>query len=328
MAATKLKKPQKMPFLNKNYINKFKISNTNTLVVHNGIYQPQLSNQCAQLIFTKQTLKIPKNSKIKTPIHLLFLTDQSHDSNIDIIAEENSSFTLVEEHTSLKKHNYTNNIKINITAKNNSKITYYKLQNENNTAIHNAQTHIKQKQNSKIVSGFMSQGAKSTQDILHIELTEKNASYNAIGIIALRDNQNLHYQTRIEHLAANCTSNIVYKGIVSDNATGNFKCLVVVHPNCANTVTHVTNKNLLLSELATMHTSPQLEIYADDVICTHGATVGQLDQNALFYLRSRGLAKNTATKLLTIAFAQEIINQFADCCRQKITLDIPHTTCL
>ncbi len=307
--------------LDKNYINKFKLPNTDTRVILNGVYQPELSDKCDNLIFNQQTLKIPSNTKTEKPIHLLFLTSQNCDYSIDIIAEENCRFTLLEEHASTKNHPYNNNIKIKKKKKNNSEITYYKLQAENDVATHNAQTTIKQEQNSKINSGFIGKGAKISQDVLCVELTEKNASYNAIGIIALHDTQTLNYQIRIEHLAPNCTSNILFKGLIKDKAVGDFNCLVVTHPNAVKTETHVTNKNLLLSELATMNTAPALETYADDVICTHGATVGQLDQEALFYLRSRGLSENKATELLTMAFIQEIIDQFAKFYQPKITLD-------
>lgn len=307
--------------LDKNHIDKLKLPHTSTLVILNGIYQGQLSNSCNKLTLSKQTLKIPKNTKVEKPIHLLFLTSENCNHNLNIIAEEDSCLTLIEEHASLKTHSYENNVKINIIAKKGSEITYYKLQTENNLAIHQAQTTIKQEENSRINNGFIGKGAKISQDILRVDLAEKNAVYNAIGIITLHKTQTLNYKIHIEHLASNCRSNVLFKGLINGNATGDFNCLVVAHPNATKTETHVTNKNLLLSELAKMNTAPALEIYTDDVICTHGATVGQLDQEALFYLRSRGLAENQATQLLTTAFAQEIIDQFAPFCQSKITLD-------
>lgn len=302
----------------KNYISKLKIPNTNTLVIFNGIYQSDLSDQHEGLVINQQTLKLT-NSKLEKPIHLLFLNSKNSEHTFSIIAEENSHVTLIEEHDSLKQNAYSNNIKINILAKNSSEIIYYKLQTENNNTIHNAQTEITLKQNSKFVSNFIGKGAKTSHDILHVKLTEEHSNYDALGIISLHNTQTLNYQMHIEHLVPNCTSNLLFKGIIDDKATGTFDCLVTAHPNAIKTETHVTNKNLLLSETATMNTSPQLEIYADDVICTHGATVGQLDQEALFYLRSRGLAENSAIQLLTAAFTQEIVDKFASFCKQKIS---------
>jgi Fe-S cluster assembly protein SufD len=307
--------------LNKNYINKLKLPHTDTLVIFNGVCQEKSFNKYSKLILSKQTFKIPKNAKIEKPIHLLFLTSQDCNYSINIIAEENSCFTLLEEHVSLKSYSYVNNSKINITAKKGSEITYYKLQTENSISVHQAQTTIRQNQNSKVNSGFIGRGAKFSQDSLRVKLIEKNAAYNAIGIITLHGTQTLNYKICIEHLAPNCSSNISFKGLINDKATGDFNCLIVAYPNAIKTTTHVTNKNLLLSELATMNTAPALEIYSDDVICTHDATVGQLDQEALFYLRSRGLTENKAAQLLTTAFVQEIIDQFAVFCRPKITLD-------
>ncbi|MEI8055003.1 MAG: SufD family Fe-S cluster assembly protein [bacterium] len=310
-----------MQSLDKNYINKLKLPHTDALVMLNGIYQEKLSDKCEKLILSEQTFKIPKNTKIEKPIHLLLLASQDYSHTINIIAEENSCFTLIEEYAGLTSHGYASNIRINITARKNSEIIYYKLQTENSISTHCAQTIIKQEQNSKISSGFVGKGAKLSQDSLLVELTEKNAIYNAIGIIALHESQTLNYKICIKHLAPSCSSNVLFKGLINDKATGNFDCLVVVHPNAIKTETHVTNKNLLLSELATMNTAPALEVYSDDIICTHGATVGQLDQEALFYLRSRGIAENKAEQLLTTAFVQEIIDQFDAFCQPKITLD-------
>lgn len=305
----------------KNNIDQLKIPNTNILVMHNGVFQAKLSNRCDNLTFTKQNLKIFKNIRLKKPLHLLFINSQSSNCNINIIAEENCNFTLIEEHINYKNFSYNSNVKINITAKKNSKIIYYKLQNEDNNTTHNKQTIIKQEKNSSISSSFVGKGAKVSSDLLHVKLSGKNANYNSIGIIALHQNQIFNYKTNIEHLAPNCTSNVLFKGIINDKAVGNFSCLVVATKNATKTETHVINKNLLLSPLATMNTSPQLEIYVDDLICTHGATVGQLDSDALFYLRSRGLAENMAKQLLTNAFIQEIIGQFAPLLQQKINID-------
>ena len=234
-----------------------------------------------------KTLKIPKNTKIEEPVRL-------SSSSVDIIAEENSRSTIICD--------YANNIKI--TAKKGSEITYYRMQTASCTQI-----EIKQEENSKVNSKFIGKDAEIANETVHVELTERNASYDAIGLILLLDSQVLNYKLTIEHLAPNCTSNVLFKGVIDDKATGDFNCLVIVHPDAYKTETHVTNKNLLLSESATMNTSPGLEIYTDDVICTHGATVGQLDQDALFYLRSRGISEDKAIQLLTTAFTQEIMDQ-------------------
>ena len=312
--------------LNKNYITtKFKLPDTSTLVILNGIHQPELSDAYINSIFENQTLKIPKNTKIEQPIHLLFLTSQNYDSTLDIIAEKNSYATIIEEYSSLGDKTYTSNIKTNITAKDHSEIIQYKIQIENiEQSNHQTKTHINQEQNSKITSFFISKGAKTSSDTLHIKLAAENASYDIKGINLLCNTQTMSQQIKIEHLVPNCTSNVLFKSIVDDQATNNFDCRVIAHLNATKTETHVTNKNLLLSESATANTSPELEVYVDDVICTHGATVGQLDQEAIFYLRSRGITKDIAVKLLTAAFVQEITDQFIKFDRLKTTTDLAY----
>ena len=313
-----------MPTLNKNYItDKFKLPDTNILVLLNGIHQPELSDAYINSTFKNQTLKIPQNTKVEQPIHLLFITSQSCDITLDIIAEKNSYATIIEEHISLGDSAYINNIETNINTKNHSEIIHYKIQTENiEQSNHQTKTHINQEQNSKITSFLISKGAKTSSDTLHIKLAEENASYDIKGINLLCDTQTMNQQIRIEHLVPNCTSNVLFKSIVDDQATNNFDCRIVAYPNTTKTQTHVTNKNLLLSETATANTSPELEVYVDDVICTHGATVGQLDLEAIFYLRSRGIAKDMATKLLTAAFVQEITDQFIKYDRLKIAMDL------
>jgi len=312
--------------LNQNYItDKFSLPGTNTLVILNGVYQPQLSNQNANPTFKGKTLNIPKNTKVRTPFHLLFLTSQNSHISFDIIAEEGSYTTIIEEHASLGDELYTNNIKTHITAKANSEIAHYKLQFENIVqSNHRTTIDIDQAKNSKITSSFISNGAKTTKEILHINLAGKDASINIKRLNLLHNNQDMSNQIRIEHLAPNCTSNVLSKSIVDDQAINNFDCRVIVHSDAIKTETHVTNKNILLSELATANTSPELEVYIDNVICTHGATVGQLDADALFYLRSRGIAKNMAIKILLSAFAQEITDQFAKYDRFKIITGLTH----
>lgn len=310
-----------MKTIDNNYINKLRLPNTSTIVVVNGAFQKELSDQCIGVEYQQQTIKIASSTTIAKPIHILFLVTQDCNYTVDITAEPNSCFTLITEHAELVSHSCSHNVKINITAKDSSRITYYRLPNTNTFVCHNTKTTIKQEQNSKVNSGFIGKGSINLNEALEVKLNGEYANYNSIGIISLNDSQRLSYQAHIEHIAPNCTSNVSFKGVVTDKATGTFDCLVLVHPQATKTQTHVTNKNMLLADTATMNTSPQLEIYTDDITCTHGATVGQLDQEALFYLRSRGLAIDTATKLLVKAFTQEIVDQFAACCQPKINLD-------
>ena len=310
--------------LDQNYITtKFSLPKTTILVVLDGVYQPQLSSSIANAIIGEKTLKIPKNTKINLPIHLLFFASQNCCNSFDIIAEEDSYTTIIEEHASLGDGQYTSEIKINITAKANSEIVHYKLQLENITqATHQNTINIDQATGSRIISNFINKGAKTSQDTLYIKLAGENAAIDIKGINLLRDHQNMNCHIKIEHQKPNCISNVLFKSVIDDQAINNFACRVIAHNGATKTETHVTNKNLLLSELATANTSPEMEVYVDDVICTHGATVGQLDAEALFYLRSRGITKNMAIAMLISAFVQEIVDQFAKYDRFKIAAEL------
>jgi Fe-S cluster assembly protein SufD len=299
-------------------VNKFKLPDSYTLVLLNGSFQKDFSSGCFFLDPDKSILQIPQGTILNKPIHLLFLTSENHDSRIDIIIEKDSNLDIVEEHINLNKKSYKNTTKINIITKANSKINYYKLQNNNNNASHKIKTNITQEYNSTIDMKFIGKETKNYHEDLQVDLVEEKANYNAIGLISLKNTQNLNYNLKLNHFVPNCKSNILFKGIIADKAKGDFNCIITVHPGAIKTQTHVSNKNLLLSDLATMNTAPALKTYADDVICTHGATVGHLDQDALFYLQSRGLALKMATKILINAFVQEIIDQVAVYCKPKV----------
>lgn len=308
-----------MSLLNKNHIaSNFKLPNTNTLVFVDGIPQPQLSDACLNSMLKNQTLKIPKTTKIAQPIHLLFLASQNYRGTFDIIAENGSYTTIIEEYASINNQNYTSDISFKIIAKTSSEIVHYKLQTiQPKQSCHQAKIDINQQQNSKITSIFINHGLEKITTTLAVKLMEKNASYSAIGVDLLQNSQTMQHHILIEHLVPNCTSNVLFKSIIDNKALDNFACKVIVHPHAYKTIAHVVNKNLLLSETATANTAPELEVYVDDVICTHGATVGQLNQEALFYLRSRGIAKNTAIKMLIAAFIQEITAQFSEIKKHK-----------
>lgn len=312
--------------LDKKYINsKFKLSDTNTIVILDGKLQIELSDNIPCVYIDNLSLKIPKNHSAEKPIHLLFINSQNYNFVFNIISETNSRSTIIEEHLDLNNDEYTSNIDLNITVKNNSSIKHYKLQTQGIlNSRHQAKSIITQFENSNFDTTLINRGSYNCTESLHIILTEQKANFNAQGINTLCNDQKTTQKLLIEHKAPKCTSNVLFKGIVDNQATNTFDCLAKVDKDAIKTETHVTNKNLLLSESATANTSPELEIYADDVICTHGTTVGQLESEAIFYLRSRGLTKNSAEKLLTKAFVQEITEQFPKYDRLKFATKLTY----
>jgi Fe-S cluster assembly protein SufD len=305
--------------LSKNFINdKFRLPGTDTLIILNGQYQPELSSLTSDINFNGETLIIPQKTKIKAPLHFLFFSTKDHDNDFEVIMEDNSTVTLIEEYVSLLEKPYICNANFKITTKPNSSITHYKLQTANPLiATYKSIINIDQHANSKITTNFISKGAKATKETLNVTFAGENASFELTGINLLNNKQNMSNQICVKHLKPKCLSNVFIKSVVDDQAINSFDCRIIAEKNAAKTETHVTNKNLLLSLEAQAITSPELEIYVDDVICTHGATVGALDQDALFYLQTRGIIKTTATKILISAFVHEIIDRFTKFNRLK-----------
>ena len=153
-------------------------------------------------------------------------------------------------------------------------------------------------------------GAKLARNDIEVNLTGENSNTKLNGVYLLQKQQHLDNHTNIEHIVANCQSSQAYHGILGDKSTGVFNGRVHVHPNAIQTIAKQSSKTLLLSEESNIYTKPELEIYADDVECAHGATIGQIDENMYFYLLSRGISKKEAYKMLTVAFASEIIHKF------------------
>lgn len=229
-------------------------------------------------------LSLPDHCQIVQPIKLVYMTDGS-------VAE------VAMQHS--------------ITLGRNSKITLvdeYSGQTED--AIYTTTTRIHQNQDSSVSLVCLKNGAKSSQDTIHVILAEAGAECKTAGFYHVdRDNQSVNYHLTIEHAAANTTSDMLFKGIAENKSRAGFIGRLHVHPNAQKIVAHQANHNLLLTPNAEITSKPELEIYADDVKCKHGATTGQLDQDALFYLRARGIAEDEAKRMLVAGFAEEVFRR-------------------
>lgn len=269
-------------------------------------------------------LYIPANIILLEPIHMVFIATAALDQHICylhniILAEPNSQVTIIEEYRSNNAANYYNNIFTQTIAEENATISHFKLQQESINATHLYNWHITQEKNSTVQTRYANTGAQFARDAILVQLAKQYATYSARGIYLLAQTQTADYHTRIEHRAPNTSSNVLFKGVLNDNATGVFNGRVFVDKTAPKTETHLTNKNLILAPTANMYTAPELEIYAEDVICTHGATVGQLDAEALFYLLTRGIAESDAKQLLIQGFIQDILSEFLE---NKMELNI------
>ena len=177
---------------------------------------------------------------------------------------------------------------------------------------HVANVCVKQCKDSNFVSHNFSMGKKFARRDFNVELNQSGANCNLFGLYFVDKENHIDHHTTIEHKEAHCSSNEHYKGILSGKSTGVFNGRIHVHPDAQKTDAIQNNQNLLLSDDAIIHTKPELEIYADDVKCTHGATVGQLDEKGLFYLRARGLNRKEAQQILVRAYVNEIIENVSD----------------
>lgn len=261
-------------------------------------------------------LFIPKNYQLQIPVHVTFISSQQEHAFICtrniIVASENSKVTVLEEYHGFGTEHYVVNCVTDIVAEKGAQIHYHKIQNENIHATHIANTHIQQHQDSQVTSHVLSIGSRLAREDLHVNLKERGAHCKLNGLYCLQeDNQHIDHHVLVTHAADKGSSEMSYKGIMDKKSRAVFNGKVYVQQNAKQTHAQQQNHNLLLSALAEVNAKPELEIYADDVKCTHGATIGQLQKEAIFYLCSRGIDKNTAAKLLIIAFAAEIIGQIA-----------------
>ena len=251
---------------------------------------------------------------LKKPIHLLYLSTDMKDSfavhprNV-ILAENGSNFTVVESYIGMGNNRYLTNSVTDVIVDETASVNHIKIQREGTEAFHVGHLNEIQKKDSSFASISVTVGAKLTRNKINANLEDSGCECILDGLYLGTKNQTIANHTRIDHAMPHCNSHELYKGILDDNSSAVFNGKIYVHPDAQKTDAKQTNRVLLLSDDAKINTKPELEIFADDVKCTHGATVGQLDEEALFYLRSRGIPRRKAHSLLTYAFAAEAIEK-------------------
>jgi Fe-S cluster assembly protein SufD len=259
-------------------------------------------------------LFIPKGVRVEAPVHLLFLsTGQAKESSVSfprvlVIAAEGSEATVIESYASVEEDAvYWTNAVVEIVLADNARLEHYKLQRESQQAFHTAATVAELGRSSSFNSTTITMGAALARHDIRIALDHTGAECWVDGLYVVTTGQHADTHSLIDHSAAHCTSHQLYKGILDGKSRAVFNGKVFVREGAQKTDAMQTNRNLLLSNEARVDTKPQLEIFADDVKCAHGATVGQLEEEELFYLISRGLRPDLARNLLTYGFAEEVI---------------------
>jgi len=257
---------------------------------------------------------IPAETVLEKPVHLLYLSGMheepfaAHPRNL-IILSENARATVIESYIGLDEGSYFTNTVTEACLLSGSTLQHYKIQQEGRGCYHVGNFDIRQGENSQAESHSIALGGALVRNDIRVRLAAEGAGITLNGLYLAGGRQHIDNHTRVDHLQPSTCSRENYRGVLNGDARGVFNGKVIVHKGAQKTDAFQSNANLLLSDNAEVDTKPELEIYADDVKCAHGATVGQLDQDMLFYLRSRSIDETTAKSLLTYAFADEIIRK-------------------
>ena len=262
-------------------------------------------------------IHVEKNVHLKDSIEVIFLSKNTSNNFIQyrnrIDLNENSSIKIIEHFKCLDKNLCFTNSLTSINLDKSSNIEFNKLQNHNDFQIVVDNTIINQDEKSYSTINTLLLGGKFTRNNLSFYQNGEYCESNMNGVVILNNNEFGDNHTYVDHKNANCESNELYKGIYLDKSKGVFNGKIMVRPDAQKINAFQANNNLLLSDDSSINSKPQLEIYADDVKCSHGCTIGQLDDDALFYMRTRGISKEDAKTILTFAFASEAL--------EKLTID-------
>lgn len=257
---------------------------------------------------------VEPNVVVENPIHFLFITDGdgvcAQPRNL-IVAGKNSQVKVVFSFETLHSANAFTNAVAEVVVMEGAHVSLDKIQNENSETYHVSFDQAQQAKNSVFSINTFPLNGKLTRNNLNIVLDGKNAEANLNGLVCIGDKKHVDNQTFVDHAKAECISNELYKSIVDNQATNVFNGKIMVRKDAQKTNAYQSNANVLLSDEAKVNAKPQLEIFADDVKCSHGCTIGQFDKEALFYLQSRGIKKATAQKVLLNAFAGEVLDKIS-----------------
>jgi len=258
-------------------------------------------------------IHIPKNKLVAKPIQIIHFSTGSESALMNqprnlIVVDENSHVQIIERHQSLTDNPVLTNSVTEIYANKRAIVDYYKIQNDNENASLIDNTFINQKQESVASTHTFSFGGKLTRNNLNFYQNGERIDSTLKGVTIIGSKQHVDHNTLVHHIQPNCESHQDYKGIFGDSATGVFNGKVVVEKEAQKTNAFQANNNILVSDKASINTKPQLEIFADDVKCSHGCTIGQLDESAMFYMRSRGIPEKEAKALLMYAFSNNVLS--------------------
>ena len=258
-------------------------------------------------------LEIEKDAVLPMPLHIIYINSGSQNNVVNtrnfIHVRENAEVTIVESFYNIGAGKVFSNVVSEKLIDENAKLTSYTIQTENefSYAVHTNQVSVNKYAN--YTNTTLTLSGELVRNNHNVELVGENCEANLNGLFITNGNQLVDNHTLIDHQVPNCQSNELYKGIAKGKSTGVFNGKIFVRKDAQKTNAYQSSKNILLSDDATINTKPQLEIYADDVKCSHGTSTGKIDEDALYYLKARGIGDDNARKLLLQAFAQELIDK-------------------
>jgi len=338
-------------------INAYKLNNCYHIVIANGIYDENLSDKIpgiqlgtlenaknasskiASLADVKSDVMIAINTAFSSkglflqiagvpdkPIHIINVVSSKENAFINprqlIVLEKNANAVIIETFVSIdNKGNVFQNHLSEVILEENSNLKSYRIQNEDIKSYQVNTTQVSVKKYANYSTGTYTFGGSLVRNNLNVALDSDLCEAHLNGLFIAGGVQLIDNHTLVDHKFPNCQSNELYKGIAKDKSTGIFNGKIFVQKDAQKTNAYQSSKNILMSDDATINTKPQLEIYADDVKCSHGTSTGKVDENALFYLKARGIGEESARKLLLQAFAQEVIDKVeVEELRERITV--------
>jgi len=269
-------------------------------------------------------LKIERGAALQIPIHILYVSSSESEAMVNtrnlIELQENSEATIIEQQIVIGKGKvFTNYLSEKYIAEN-AKLTAYTFQNENEKGFSVNTNQVRVARYGRYDNTTITLSGQVVRNNHNVVLAGENCEAHLNGLFSSHANQLVDNHTLMDHQVPNCESNELYKGIINGKSTGVFNGKIFVRKDAQKTNAYQSSKNILLSDDATINTKPQLEIYADDVKCSHGTSTGKIDESAMFYLNARGIGKESAKKMLLASFAQEVINKIdIESLREKVT---------
>lgn len=260
-------------------------------------------------------LHVPSNQKLEKPVYILNVATPEAEASVAsqrllVVLEEGSEAEVIEHFASdAREQNGFVNSLTEVVVGANAKLQHYRINLEEENLLHVGGVHVDLQRDARFHGFTLAQGSRLKRIDYQLNMRGEGAHMDINGVYLPRNKQVIDYHTNVEHCVPHCTSNEVFRGIIGDSAKAVFNGRIHIHPKAQKTLAELSNKNLLTSRTAEINTKPELEIYADDVRCAHGATIAQLDETSLYYLQSRGISAADATTMLSFGFINELLNQ-------------------